>query len=202
MIAFARSDGCWPTGTCEPSPTPVATSARAAVPSDRASTVEASELGRVTLYAHLGFGTPYGVLGVSLDVAPAPWLVLEAGLGVNPDQGAEAGVAPRFRLELFEHGYLTLGSGVSWAHRYVGHADPVGELIAEHRVALPTWSPAYFWNTELGFELRRRHFAFRLYPGYAKVINASSYTCSEGQGCDPHGAAGLFYFGTALGYAF
>jgi len=162
----------------------------------------ASEPGRITLYAHFGFGTPYGVLGLSLDVAPARWLVLEAGLGINPDEGAEAGFAPRLRLETFKNGYLTLGSGVSWAHRYVGHADPVGELIAEHDVAHPIWSPAYFWNTELGFEMRAGHFAFRLYPGYAKVINASSYTCSQGQGCDPHGAASLVYFGTALGYAF
>jgi len=150
----------------------------------------------------LDFGTPYGVFGVSLDVAPARWLVLEAGVGTNPDEGAEAGVAPRLRLELFHDGYLTLGSGVSWAHRYVGHADPIGELIAEHDVALPVWSPAYFWNTELGFEMLYRHFACRFYPGYAKVINFSSYTCSDGQGCDPQGASALGYFGMAFGYAF
>jgi len=142
------------------------------------------------------------VLGLSLDVAPARWLVLEAGLGFNPDEGAEAGFTPRLRLETFENGYFTLGSGVSWAHRYVGNSDPVGGLIAEHEVAHPTWAPAYFWNSEFGFEMRSGHFAFRLYAGYAKVLNASSFTCSSGQGCDPHGAASLLYFGTALGYAF
>ena len=197
-VVKAQTDGCWSTGTCESNSPAVAASPQAVTSEHDQGT----QPGTVILYAHLGFGTPYGVFGVSLDVAPARWLVLEAGVGINPDEGAEAGFAPRLRLELFHDGYLTLGSGVSWAHRYVGHADPIGELIAEHDVALPVWSPAYFWNTELGFEMLYRHFACRFYPGYAKVINFSSYTCSDGQGCDPQGASALGYFGMAFGYAF
>jgi len=57
-------------------------------------------------------------------------------------------------------------------------------------------------EVELGFETLYRHFACRFYPGYAKVINFSSYTCSNGQGCDPQGASELWYFGMAFGYAF
>lgn len=87
------------------------------------------------MYAHLGVGTPYGVLGLSLDVAAARWLVFEAGVGANPDEGAEAAFAPRLRLEVFPDGFLTLGSGVSWAQRYAGHTDPLGELVAERRRA-------------------------------------------------------------------
>ncbi|MEP7051325.1 MAG: hypothetical protein ABJB12_13280, partial [Pseudomonadota bacterium] len=169
-VASAQTDGCWPTGTCESNSPVVAASAQAGTSVHD----QATEPGTVILYGHLGFGTPYGVFGVSLDVAAAHWLVLEAGVGTNPDEGAEAGFAPRLRLELFHDNYLTLGSGISWAHRYVGHADAVGELVAEHDVALPIWSPGYFWNTEVGFEMLYRHFACRFYPGYAKVINFSS----------------------------
>lgn len=200
-IASAQADGCWPSGTCEHSSSPVAASAQVAEPQPL-SVAQPAKPGRIILYAHFGFGTPYGVLGLSLDVAATRWLVLEAGVGTNPDEGAEAAFTPRLRLEMFPDGYFTLGSGVSWAHRYVGHADPIGELVSENEVALPTWSPGYFWNTELGFEMSHGHFAFRIYPGYAKVINYSDYRCSEGQGCDPQGASSLLYFGCALGYAF
>jgi hypothetical protein len=192
--ARAESEPCRPGASCESTARNVAGPAQAPT--------QGSGAAATSLYANLGVGTPYGVLGLSLAVAPERWLALEVGVGVNPDEGAEVGFAPRLRLPLSAELYLTLGSGISWARRYVGHADPLGELIAEHRVALPVWAPAYFWNTELGVELNHGHFAARVYPGYAKVINASSFTCSEGQACDPGRASSLVYFGTAFGYTF
>ena len=165
----------------------------------------------VALCVHLGIATPYGAVGVSLDVVPVSWLGLEAGVGTNFDS-AEFAFMPRLRIapgkQMTTH--FTLGAGVSYLRRYYGHEQNgltgfmrVFESMAEGRIQLTLWQPAYFANLELGGESRRGHVVARGYLGFTHLINASQYSCTAGDfACTPSAATNLVYLGGSLGYAF
>ena len=160
-------------------------------------------------FLHLGMGTPYGGAGLAFDVIPTDWLALEAGVGTN-GEGPEFAVMPRLRLPITAQAYLTAGTGVSFDTRYVGHVsngaagfEQIFEGIAEGSTSYAVWSPAYFWNAELGAERVDGSFITRGYLGYARVLNAASYTCTAGDfACSPQKAQSLIYLGFALGYVF
>ncbi len=180
-----------------------------APPTPRAKQKSSSDAGPVTLFAHLGTATPYGGIGLSLEVLANDWIAIEAGVGTN-FSAPEAATMARLRVPVRPWSYLTLGSGVSFAKRYVGHEFngvagflQVLESLGEGSTSYAVWAPAYFWNGEIGSETRTGHVVTRVYLGYARVLNPASYTCTEGQiRCSPEKALGLAYFGFALGYSF
>ena len=184
--------------------------AAAPVPSDEPARDVAAEH-PVALCAHMGVATPYGALGLSLDVVPISWLGLEAGVGTNFDS-AEFAFMPRLRVAASKQKttHLTFGAGVSYLRRYYGHEQNglagfmrVFESMAEGTVQLTLWQPAYFANFEFGGEFRRGHIVGRGYLGFTHLINANEYRCTEGYfACTPSAAVNLFYLGGSLGYAF
>jgi len=165
----------------------------------------------VALCAHMGIATPYGALGLSLDVVPVSWLGLEAGVGTNFDS-AEFAFMPRLRVAPGKQKttHFTFGVGASYLRRYYGHEQNglagfmrVFESMAEGSIQLTLWRPAYFANFELGGEFRRGHVVARSYIGFAHLINQDAYTCTAGDfACTPTAAVNLVYLGGSLGYAF
>jgi hypothetical protein len=157
---------------------------------------------------HLGIATPVGGAGVSLDVMPVPQLAIHVGGGTN-GVGPEFEAGARLRLALFEHGYITLGSGWSTA-RYTGHSgnglagfNQVLEGTGENTTSYAVWEHAHFWNNELGGESRYGHFLTRYYLGFATLLNRSAYTCTAGYWpCSPQASNTILYSGFALGYVF
>jgi len=197
---------------CEPGQPTVAGAPQSAAGTTAGTEADARKPERELEFAaflHLGMGTPYGGAGLAFDVIPTDWLALEAGVGTN-GEGPEFAVMPRLRLPITAQGYLTASTGVSLDTRYVGHEsngaagfEQVFEGIAEGTTSYAVWSPAYFWNAELGGEREDNRFITRFYLGYARILNASSYTCTEGYfPCSPQKAQSLIYLGFALGYAF
>ena len=157
---------------------------------------------------HFGVATPVGGAGLTLDILPARWLALGAGVGTN-GEGPEFETMARARLPISHASYFTFGSGVSLA-RYTGHqhngldgGSQIFESINEETISYAVWPHALFWNNEFGLELNVGHFATRGYLGYASILNRSGYTCTQGyRPCNPVAASSLAYLGFAVGYLF
>src|SRR3954470_22492980 len=74
----------------------------------------------VALMGHFGYATPYGALGLALDVVPSRFLGIEAGVGTNFSD-PEVALMPRARIPFGRYAsFLTLGAGASYLRRYYG----------------------------------------------------------------------------------
>jgi hypothetical protein len=131
----------------------------------------------VAIVAHVGVATPYGALGLALDLVPVDWLGLEGGVGTNFER-PEVAALVRGRIPISRDLHFNLGGGFSYLRRYEAHewnglAAPfrVFESMAEGRIQPTLTAPAYFANFEGGGEYRHRHLAFRAYIGVAHLVN-------------------------------
>ena len=149
---------------------------------------------------HLGIATPYGLTGIALDGRPLDWLAVEAGIGLSPQNGAQAGVMPRLRLPLRDTA-LTAGSGFS-----VGRFEPpdlgldfsaLCHSESCESVGTSHWQRAYWSNVELGAEGGSNAMLFRAYAGYGQTLN--DYDRCIGGECSNR-RAWLLYFGVSLSF--
>lgn len=139
----------------------------------------------------MGIGTPVGLLGLQLERRFATSAALRAGLGWN---GYGLHGAGMIRVRLPQAPALNLGAGVS--------GGPFHPLCIMCDEAAPTWDLAFFNNYELSAEARARTgFTFRIYLGWAWLMNTGAYDCPECEGERPTVPQGVPYFGLALGGA-
>jgi hypothetical protein len=119
----------------------------------------------VTMLGHLGFSTPLGLVGVSVEYMPTPWFVVAAGLGTNTrrlDFAAEAGP----RLPIGE--YLALGARVGLAYGAPYSRCPEAGL----RCDLPDAVPSLHWNGYLEARVAKG-FLSRVYGGALDPLRGS-----------------------------
>ena len=173
----------------------------------RASPVIATPQLEVAAFLHVGAGTPYGGIGLALDVMPISKLGIEGGVGLN-GSGPEGALMLRPRMPISRHRFVTLGLGASLARGYVAHGSLNGilgvlrvlEAAGHNTPSYAVWEPAYFLNWELGVENRAGRWLMRYYAGYARLLNARAYTCTDGYyPCRPDEGLGLVYVGLAVG---
>jgi hypothetical protein len=179
-------------------------------------------------------GSPYGHAAVALDWSPISWFSLNAGVGAG-GAGPQYGFGGRFRLvasRIRSQSFaFTLGSGLSSGTYKNSFLDEINNGFEEDAPSASTraatspvrymdnstssdrkWNPAYWYNLDLGVELRTADgFSLRLYMGAGRVLNNSicydtTYPerkeivvpCTSGT----RKKVGYPYVGLALGYAF
>lgn len=182
---------------------------------------------RVAVMGQLGFGTPTGYYGVTLDYAPIPLLVASAGIGVGsgpyclaPDSQPKSydaicshwykdlqyAAGGRVRVLRLDHTALALGAGLSMG----------GYTWVEFTTDEPAYKSterAYWANLEVSSEYRADSgFSVRAFVGSATMLNPSSLECvswGAGSGSSSHCLADhagdghrLIYLGVDLGWAF
>jgi hypothetical protein len=130
--------------------------------------------------AHLGVGTPLGILGVAFDFAPVPFLALNLGVGLGVS-GPEFAFTPRVRLFRWgrrSHGALYLGAGVSAnAYDQPTAIDTIpldgSQSESADEIAHYHWNMAYWTNLEAGVEIRLRSgTSLRPYFGVSRLLNS------------------------------
>lgn len=159
----------------------------------------------VVVDANTGYGNPYGLLGASVELAPASWFAVEGGAGVGRigtllgDSGDyTVGLAGRLRSP--GHWGGTASAGVSMGD-WKGSDHPFGES------PYAGWSWARIWwaNTDVGVEHRWEHWQLRVYLGLARELAAAGYRCeiyrTDGA-CPSMPRPELAYGGIAVGRAF
>jgi hypothetical protein len=176
---------------------------------------------RLALLAHLGIGAPGGALGLDLDVAPIPYLALNASIGRSPS-GAQYAVMPRVRVPIGtfaagQHTWLTFGAGPS-AGRYINGNANAGlgclflcalEQNGEGK-ATQTFKRAIWLNLELGLDVysAEGRGLLRTTLGYGSILNDKDYTCPApvgsssyppDGGCDRDSGHALAFFTFAYG---
>jgi len=175
---------------------------------------------RLALLAHVGIGAPGGALGVDLDVAPIPYVALNASLGLSPGGPQYALMlrarAPIGSLAAGRHTFLTLGAGPS-VGRYENQNANAGlsclftcalEQNGETK-ARQTFERAVWYNIEIGLDVysREGRGLLRTSLGYGWISNARDYTCPPasggyppGGGCDRKTGKSLAFFMFAYGF--
>jgi hypothetical protein len=127
---------------------------------------------RLAVMGQLGFGTPYGDLGVALDWAPVSWWVLSAGGGANT-HGAQWALMTRFRAP---HAGAGLGLGVSG-----GPFGTCGTFCVGGGDDRYHWSHAWWLNVEAGLESdARESYRIRGYIGMGVLLNTAAGSCQPG----------------------
>ena len=127
--------------------------------------------------AHVGWSTPVGV-GAAVDFQPLPWFVLNAGIGAR---AYIAGTA-RINLWTWDGGYtLSVGGGYSTG-RYQRRDRVSFEGLS--KTYTRTWSSAQWRNVLVSFGRRTVPTGWRLYTGYATMLNPSDYSCSIDRASD------------------
>lgn len=162
----------------------------------------------VAVVAHFGLATPYGAVGLALDLVPIDWLGLEGGVGTNFDR-PEVGALVRGRVPFSPTLHFNFGGGFSYLARYEAHEwngvlapFRVFESMAEGSIQRTLTAPAYFGNFECGGEYRRRHLAVRAYVGFAHLMNQSDTVCGAGHYyCDSSWGSTVLYLGMSFGFA-
>lgn len=150
----------------------------------------------VTVEAHLGAVTPYGMAGLALDFSPLPWVSLNVGGGAGLD-GAQVGGMVRLRFPMGSFA-PTISAGTSF-----GSFKEYGGLFHHVRRSVD-W--AMWINGDLGLEYRWSNGArLRAYGGMAQTQRAVDCRVEDGGygsgACDGRGIEKV-YGGLALGYAF
>jgi len=170
---------------------------------DPPSTLEAAapsrwDRRRVALLGHVG-STPFGTFGLSGEVAPLRWLVIEGGggWGLFGDTW-RAGVMPRARI-VGERVAAGIGAGVSVGpHRETN--EPLFCLL-ECNFYRKDWRLAPFGGALLDIEgMGGSGFVWRVYGGAALVLDPHAYECNGRQPC-PVATKAIGYAGIAAGYA-
>jgi hypothetical protein len=167
----------------------------------------------VTIEARLGIGAPTGVLGLAVTYSPVPALGFDCGAGTNL-LGLQLACSVRGRFVLGSRSKslgrdwsraLTLSSGFSAGrhddmHWFARLTAADGPDPAELHFAR-----AYWWNTDLGAELRYGAFVQRVVVGVALLLNPHAYTIDKseidsGSRVEPVSTM-VVYFGLGLGGA-
>ncbi len=160
---------------------------------------------RLAIDGHMGFGTPYGLTGVSLELTPIPWWTFGGGLGVSFG-GPQLAMSTRVRYP-FGHAALAFGVGVSRG----GYKTVESWIDASWT---KEWAHAYWLNIEASVEHRwRTGLELRIYMGVGSLLNPGSGECHpnlRGYDCDGSGEPlgflfsqnGVPYVGVAVGHAF
>ena len=150
----------------------------------------------MTLEAHVGAATPYGMAALALDFSPFSWISLNIGGGAGMD-GAQVGGMVRLRIPMGAFA-PTLSAGTSYGSfkEYGGFFDHVRRSV--------DW--AMWINGDLGLEYRWSNGArLRAYGGMAQTQRAVDCRVEDGGygsgSCDGRGIEKV-YGGVALGWAF
>jgi hypothetical protein len=152
---------------------------------------------RLALMGQVGFGTPYGDLGASIDWAPFSWWVFSAGGGAN-SHGPQWALMTRFRAP---HAGAGLGFGVSG-----GPFGTCGSLCVGGGDDHYHWSHAWWLNVEGGLENDAREtYRIRGYVGMGLLLDTAAGSCQPGSSatngrpdCPTSVSPGL-YVGVSLG---
>jgi hypothetical protein len=170
----------------------------------REAHAEGDDRPRFALEADVGVGTPVGSLGVQGAVAPAQWLALQGGAGVNGRGQAQVSVMTQLRFvtvdESVRHGHLDLGLGVSAGALTWSAIDlEAGDHRPRH------WSFAEWANLEVGgthaWKVRPPVWMFvRVFLGVSALLNPRSGTCLDSMPCDD-APRWIPYFGVGAGCA-
>jgi hypothetical protein len=150
--------------------------------------------------AHLGWSTPVGI-GFAADFQPVPWLVLNVGIGTR---ARIAGTA-RINLWTWDGGYtLSVGGGYSTGSYRWSNAGFFEDSSKPHT---KTWSHAHWRNVLMSFGRRTVPTGWRVYAGYATMLNPYDYSCSIDRSselyeplCTGPGADNAFMIGGAYGW--
>lgn len=153
-----------------------------------------------------GLGTPVGLAGATLDVAPIRYLTVGGGAGMAADGPQQEGHL-RLRIPIGA-GAVAIGGGVS-SGPYLKHEGKLLCAIAYEGVCWERrWDRAWWKNAEVSFEMRTREgFELRTFLGVAGQVDTQENACvvtrGAGKGaCGDRHVAVLPYLGVAFGYVF
>ena len=165
------------------------------------------------LDAVLGIATPFGLAGISAEVAPIEYVSIGGGVGSNLF-GMQLAAMARVRVSPEKRSSFFLGAGYSQGHHYQSHGvqDGVFSLFTGPLSSMShnsyrdlEWSTARWVNIEVGGERREpRGFDIRGFVGCAILLNSEDGVLSTKQGeydqaISARGA--MIYIGTAMGYS-
>lgn len=147
----------------------------------------------VALLGTLGLlGSPVGVLGLELEYAPFPWLVLMGGGGTGV-AGLQGALGARFRHVTSERVAVGAGAGVSH-----GRYRPLFYCFDQGNCKAPVAKPLWL-NAEATFETRASTgVSYRLAVGLSSKLACDGVECGEAFS----DKSSLPYITASLGYAF
>jgi len=169
---------------------------------------------RVAFDAHLGMGTPLGLLGGSLEVTPVAALTVGAGVGTSAFGPQVAGLvrlrtAPRREGSFYVGGGYSQGryeQGLSNRYGIFSTFDGIFESMGEHPpTPWRSWQTARWLNLEIGADTRRASgLDARGFLGIANLLNPNQNELTD----DELGAPSplnvvpwVIYCGMAIGYS-
>lgn len=152
----------------------------------------------------LGFGTPVGLVGGTIDYSIDPHLALGGGAGVTlggPEVTGLVRVRPEITANRDRARALVFQGAFSMArYRALDFGDEVPDDVV-------TGADRAFWlEGDIGYELRSKGgFAFLVAGGIASLLNPSALTCRRGSArllvsC-PHSSYFVPSITLSLGYA-
>ena len=159
---------------------------------------------RLSLYGQLApTGSPFGVVGASVDFAPARFLSFELGIGVGAgspphETGVQAALLGHLKPLRGDNWAFTVGAGPS-----VGNYGTTVWTIDQTDGAL-RYRPAVWANGELGVEARfDGGFSLRSALGVSRMLNPGAAECPTNY-CYTGGQSPttLLYLSLGLGFAF
>lgn len=144
---------------------------------------------------HLGIGTPYGTLGIALEIDAIEYFGFVVGGGAGA-AGPQIATGFRARAPL---GFVALGGELTWSGGPYESTDCHLYCFRDRGVA--RWDFAHWINVSPAIELRTGSgFSARFYAGAGKLLNPGDGECIGDIHCrstDP-----LAFAGFALGAAF
>lgn len=152
---------------------------------------------------------PLGGIGAALDLSVAPWLAINAGVGLaftNTDTRKQLALTPRVRIPLgrFALGWETgLSVGGHSANFDCFLFDPLESPPCAH------WSRVWWVNTNITFEMQEGRAHFRAFAGRGTPLAATgeAYCASWGgmercRTASSEHPASVANVGVAVGYIF
>ena len=138
----------------------------------------------LTLELRLGLGAPTGLYGFGAIYSPIPAFGFDCGAGTN-GVGIQLSCGLHARLVLGSREHLfgqqwaravTLSSGVSGGRYVDEHWFENVSAVDGKGPATLHFARAYWWNTDLGVEIRTGAFVGRVFFGLAVLLNRDAYT--------------------------
>lgn len=154
----------------------------------------------LAINAHAGLGTPFGRLGLALELTAARVFSIEAGAGLGLS-GQQVALAPRLRL--FERQSVAASAGAGFSYGRFERRRPFIGLDRESTIyGRSAWS-----NVEASLEGRARSgLQIRGYVGLGVMLHGDLEECTvdgERMPCDGTDRGVLAaYAGLSVGYAF
>jgi hypothetical protein len=133
---------------------------------------------------NLGFGTPVGLLGATVEWDPDSHVAIGGGAGFGAG-GLQLAALARFRPLVFPLKKrtlaVTLGTAFSTGKYRAFSAEGLGEGGSEYSYHLVGADRAYWAQLDVGFELRdRKGFEFLVAVGGALLLNPRDLHCQQG----------------------